>query len=94
MITESGLTGDLRQCVSQTGSGDIVLSAYVDGATEKNNLEELPVVGATLGPIAETVENTFVEQDFNASVDVYGTVATGVETTEKKGNININVNRS
>ena len=31
-----------------------------------------------------------MEQDFNASVDVYGTVATGVETTEKKGNININ----
>lgn len=71
-------------------TGNIVLSAYVDGATEKNDLEELPVVGATLGPIAETVENTFVEQDFNASVDVYGTVATGVETTEKKGNININ----
>ena len=71
-------------------TGNIVLSAYVDGATEKNDLEELPVVGATLGPIAETVENTFVEQDFHASVDVYGTVATGVETTEKKGNININ----
>lgn len=71
-------------------TGNIVLSAYVDGATEKNDLEELPVVGATLGPIAETVENTFVEQDFNASVDVYGTVATGVETTEKKGDININ----
>ena len=71
-------------------TGNIVLSAYVDGATEKNDLEELPVVGATLGPIAETVENTFVEQDFNVSVDVYGTVATGVETTEKKGNININ----
>lgn len=70
-------------------TGNIVLSAYVDGATEKNDLEELPVVGATLGPIAETVENTFVKQDFNASVDVYGTVATGVETTEKKGNINI-----
>lgn len=86
-ITESGLTGDLQ--ATQTGSGDIVLSAYVDGATEKNDLEELPVVGATLGPIAETVENTFVKQDFNASVDVYGTVATGVETTEKKGNINI-----
>ena len=85
---KSGLTGELT--ATQTGSGDIVLSAYVDGATEKNNLEKLPVVGATLGPIAETVENTFVKQDFNASVDVYGTVATGVETTEKKGNININ----
>ena len=81
---KSGLTGELT--VTQTGSGDIVLSAYVDGATEKNDLEELPVVGATLGPIAETVENTFVEQDFNASVDVYGTV----ETTGEKGDININ----
>lgn len=81
---KSGLTGELT--ATQTGSGDIVLSAYVDGATEKNDLEELPVVGATLGPIAETVENTFVEQDFNASVDVYGTV----ETTGEKGDININ----
>ena len=85
---KSGLTGELT--ATQTGSGDIVLSAYVDGATEKNDLEELPFIGGTFGPIAETAENTFVEQDFNASVDVYGTVATGVETTEKKGNININ----
>ena len=84
---EAGIT-NLEATVAE--GGDIVLSAYVDGATEKNDLEELPVVGATLGPIAETVENTFVEQDFNASVDVYGTVATGVETTEKKGDININ----
>lgn len=83
-ITESGLTGDLQ--ATQTGSGDIVLSAYVDGATETNDLEELPFIGGTFGPIAETAENTFVEQDFNASVDVYGYV----ETTEKKGNININ----
>lgn len=75
---------------TQTGSGDIVLSAYVDGATKENKLEKLPFIGGTFGPIAETAENTFVEQDFNASVDVYGTVATGVETTEKKGNININ----
>lgn len=79
----------LEVSVPDEATGNIVLSAYVDGATEKNDLEELPVVGATLGPIAETVENTFVKQDFNASVDVYGTVATGVETTEKKGNINI-----
>lgn len=85
---KSGLTGELT--ATQTGSGDIVLSAYVDGATKENKLEELPFIGGTFGPIAETAENTFVEQDFNASVDVYGTVATGVETTEKKGNININ----
>lgn len=87
VAVNSGIT---NLTATQTGSGDIVLSAYVDGATEKNNLEELPFIGGTFGPIAETAENTFVEQDFNASVDVYGTVATGVETTEKKGNININ----
>ena len=84
IITESGLTGDLQ--ATQTGSGDIVLSAYVDGATEKNYLEELPFIGGTFGPIAETAENTFVEQDFNASVDVYGSV----ETTGEEGHININ----
>ena len=84
IVTNAGLTGNL--IAEQTGSGDIVLSAYVDGATKENDLEVLPVVGATLGPIAETVENTFVEQDFNASVDVYGTV----ETTGEKGDININ----
>lgn len=84
IITESGLTGDLQ--ATQTGSGDIVLSAYVDGATEKNDLEELPFIGGTFGPIAETAENTFVEQDFNASVDVYGSV----ETTGEEGHININ----
>ncbi len=84
---EAGIT-NLEATVAE--GGDIVLSAYVDGATEKNDLEELPFIGGTFGPIAETAENTFVEQDFNASVDVYGTVATGVETTEKKGNININ----
>ena len=83
VAVNSGIT---NLTATQTGSGDIVLSAYVDGATKENDLEVLPVVGATLGPIAETVENTFVEQDFNASVDVYGTV----ETTGEKGDININ----
>lgn len=84
VAVNSGIT---NLTATKTGSGDIVLEAYVDAATEKNDLEELPVVGATLGPIAETAENTFVEQDFNASVDVYGTVET---TGEKGGNININ----
>lgn len=84
IITESGLTGDLQ--ATQTGSGDIVLSAYVDGATKENKLEKLPFIGGTFGPIAETAENTFVEQDFNASVDVYGYV----ETTGEEGHININ----
>lgn len=83
VAVNSGIT---NLTATKTGSGDIVLEAYVDGATKENDLEVLPVVGATLGPIAETVENTFVEQDFNASVDVYGTV----ETTGEKGDININ----
>lgn len=83
VAVNSGIT---NLTATKTGSGDIVLEAYVDGATKENDLEVLPVVVATLGPIAETVENTFVEQDFNASVDVYGTV----ETTGEKGDININ----
>lgn len=81
----AGLTGDALTA-TQTGSGDIVLSAYVDGANKTNKLEELPVVGATLGSIAEAVNNNFIEQEFDASVDVYGTV----ETTGQKGAININ----
>lgn len=80
---EVGLT---TLTATQTSSGDIVLSAYVDSANKTNKLEELPVVGATLGSIAEAVENNFTEQEFDASVDVYGTV----ETTGEKGAININ----
>ena len=83
VAVNSGIT---NLTATKTSSGDIVLEAYVDASNDKNEIEELPVVGATLGPIAETVENTFVEQDFNASVDVYGTV----ETTGEKGDININ----
>ena len=76
-ITESGLTGDLQ--ATQTGNGDIVLSAYVDASNDKNEIEKLPVIGGTtLGTTAESVENTFTEQEFAASVDIYGEVnATG-----------------
>lgn len=76
-ITESGLTGDLQ--ATQTGNGDIVLSAYVDASNDKNEIEKLPVIGGTtLGTTAESVENTFIEQEFGASVDIYGEVnATG-----------------
>lgn len=76
-ITESGLTGDLQ--ATQTGNGDIVLSAYVDASNDKNEIEKLPVIGGTtLGTTAESVENTFTEQEFGASVDIYGEVnATG-----------------
>lgn len=87
------LTPDQRKEVGLTtltatadGSGDIVLSAYVDGANKENKVEDLPVVGGTLGTIAEDVENNFIEQEFDASVDVYGTV----ETTGEKGAIDIN----
>lgn len=61
------------------GSGDIVLEAYVDASNDKNKIEELPVIGGTtLGTTAESVENTFTEQEFAASVDIYGEVnATG-----------------
>lgn len=82
---DAGLTG-VALTAAQTGSGDIVLSAYVDGANKENKVEDLPVVGGTLGNIAETVENNFIEQEFDASVDVYGTV----ETTGEKGAIDIN----
>ena len=61
------------------GSGDIVLEAYVDASNDKNEIEKLPVIGGTtLGTTAESVENTFTEQEFAASVDIYGEVnATG-----------------
>ena len=95
-ITDFGdfvkLTPDQRKEVGLTtltatadGSGDIVLSAYVDSANKTNKLKELPVVGATLGTIAQAVKNNFIEQEFDASVDVYGTV----ETTGKEGAIDI-----
>lgn len=60
-------------------SGDIVLEAYVDASNDKNEIEELPVIGGTtLGAATETAENTFTEQEFGASVDIYGEVnATG-----------------
>ena len=96
-ITDFGdfvkLTPDQRKEVglttlnaTQTGSGDIVLSAYVDGANKTSELGELPVLGTTLETIDATIKNNFIEQEFDASVDVYGTV----ETTGEKGAIDIN----
>ena len=68
------------------GSGDIVLEAYVDASNDKNEIEELPVIGGTtLGTTAESVENTFTEQEFGASVDIYGEV----NTTGKTGKVDI-----
>lgn len=74
---KSGLTGELT--ATKTGSGDIVLEAYVDASNDKNEIEKLPVIGGTtLGTTAESVENTFTEQEFGASVEIYGEVnATG-----------------
>lgn len=77
VIVDAGLGKNLT--ATKTGSGDIVLEAYVDASNDKNKIEELPVIGGTtLGTTAESVENTFTEQEFAASVDIYGEVnATG-----------------
>ena len=77
VIIDAGLGKNLT--ASKTGSGDIVLEAYVDASNDKNEIEELPVIGGTtLGTTAESVENTFTEQEFGASLDIYGEVnATG-----------------
>ncbi len=77
VIVDAGLGKNLT--ATQTGSGDIVLEAYVDASNDKNKIEKLPVIGGTtLGTTAESVENTFTEQEFGASVDIYGEVnATG-----------------
>ena len=77
VIVDAGLGKNLT--ATKTGSGDIVLEAYVDASNDKNEIEKLPVIGGTtLGTTAESVENTFTEQEFGASVDIYGEVnATG-----------------
>lgn len=76
VAVNSGIT---NLTATQTASGDIVLEAYVDASNDKNKIEKLPVIGGTtLGTTAESVENTFTEQEFGASVDIYGEVnATG-----------------
>ena len=76
VAVNSGIT---NLTATKTGSGDIVLEAYVDASNDKNEIEKLPVIGGTtLGTTAESVENTFIEQEFAASVDIYGEVnATG-----------------
>ena len=76
VAVNSGIT---NLTATKTGSGDIVLEAYVDASNDKNEIEKLPVIGGTtLGTTAEWVENTFTEQEFAASVDIYGEVnATG-----------------
>lgn len=84
VIVDAGLGKNLT--ASKTGSGDIVLEAYVDASNDKNEIEELPVIGGTtLGTTAESVENTFTEQEFGASVDIYGEV----NTTGKTGKVDI-----
>ena len=75
---EAGIT---NLTATQTGSGNIVLSAYTDTGLEPNSTENIPVIGA----IEDWGDNTFKKQDFNASVDVAGTV----ETTGEKGGIDI-----
>lgn len=83
VAVNSGIT---NLTATKTGSGDIVLEAYVDASNDKNKIEKLPVIGGTtLGTTAESVENTFTEQEFGASVDIYGEV----NTTGKTGKVDI-----
>lgn len=72
-------------------SGDIVLEAYVDNKSADNPVENVPFVGNSI--IKDLVDwggNSFKEQTFDASVDVYGEVkATGkADITAKAVNSN------
>lgn len=79
----------------EAGSGDIVLSAYVDNKSDVNPVENIPVVGSSvINDLVSWGENTFKEQTFDASVDVYGTVdAKGkADITAKAVNSNAELN--
>lgn len=68
---EAGIT---NLTATKTGSGDIVLEAYVDNASKPNSIKGTPVVGGILSGAVEWGEGSFDTQNFDASVDVYGTV--------------------
>ena len=59
-----------RLRAEQTGSGDIVLTAYNDEGSEDIVTGSVGI----LGKAEESAEDTFKNQDFTASVDIYGTV--------------------
>lgn len=76
-------------------SGDIVLEAYVDNKSADNPVENVPVVGSSIiNDLVSWGENSFKEQTFDASVDVYGEVnaAGKADITAKAVNSNAELN--
>lgn len=84
---KSGLTA------TKTGSGDIILEAYVDNKSNPNAVENIPQIGGVLSDIVDWGENNFTTQNFDASVDVYGTVdaAGKADITATAVNSNVDV---
>lgn len=82
---KSGLTA------TKTGSGNIILEAYVDNKSNPNAVADVPVVGETLDGIVNWGENNFKAQNFDASVDVYGEVNAAGEANITATAVNSNV---
>ena len=77
-------------------SGDIVLEAYVDNKSDVNPVETVPIVGSSniINGLVSWGENTFKNQTFNSSVDIYGEVnaAGKADITAKAVNSNAELN--
>ena len=76
-------------------SGDIVLEAYVDNKSADNPVENVPFVGdSIINDLVSWGENSFKEQTFDASVEVYGEVnaAGKADITAKAVNSNAELN--
>lgn len=88
---KSGLTGEL--IATKTGSGDIILEAYVDNKSNPNAVEDIPQIGGVLSDVVDWGENNFTTQNFDASVDVYGEVnaAGKADITATAVNSNVDV---
>ena len=86
---KSGLTGEL--IATKTGSGDIILEAYVDNKSNPNAVENIPQIGGVLSDIVDWGENNFKTQNFDASVDVYGEVNAAGEADITATAVNSNV---
>ena len=86
---KSGLTGEL--IATKTGSGDIILEAYVDNKSNPNAVEDIPQIGGVLNGVVNWGENNFKTQNFDASVDVYGEVNAAGEADITATAVNSNV---
>lgn len=77
-------------------SGDIVLEAYVDNKSDVNPVETVPIVGSSniINGLVSWGKNTFKNQTFNSSVDIYGEVnaAGKADITAKAVNSNAELN--